>query len=136
MSAVIACALAAAPANAAFPGANGLIASVYNEFDRGGGDELALRLLDRSGRARATFARCSREYQSEPISGACPSDPAFSADGRVIAHGLDGQLALQAVSGGQPVVLPKLTERDANPHPSPIGSTWVRWGAPAWQPLR
>ena len=122
------CASVPARADAALPGRNGRIASVYHEFDRGGGLVLALRLLDRSGRVRARFARCSRADESEPISGACPSAPAFSADGRQIAHGIGGRLALQDVAGGPPVVLPKLTARDADPHPSPDGHKLVFTG--------
>jgi hypothetical protein len=128
LAAALALACAAVPANAAFPGRNGLIATVYDGFDRGGGVDMNLRLLDRNGRVKAKFARCSRPDESEPVSGACPSDPAFFADGRRIAYGLGSRIALQAVAGGAPVVLARLTERDADPYPSPGGGKLVFTG--------
>src|SRR5215210_3742087 len=97
--AVLAASFAAAPANAAFPGRNGRIATVYDEFDRGGGLDVNLRLLDRNGKTRAKFAGCSRPDESEPVSGDCPSDPAFFADGLRIAQALGARLAIQAVGG-------------------------------------
>jgi hypothetical protein len=131
--AVAAPALAVAPAEAAFPGRSGRIATVYHEFDRTG-FVFALRLLDRRGKVRARFSRCSRADQTEPVTGACPHDPAFSASGRQIEHSLGGRLALQDVSGGQPVVLPRLTERDGDPYPSPDGSRLVFTGRVAGKP--
>jgi hypothetical protein len=125
LAVALACACAASPAGAAFPGHDGLIATVFDQFDRGGGLDVNLRLLDRHGKTMAMFSRCFRDDESEPVTGDCPADPAFFPDGRRIALGLGRRLALQDVAGGAPVVLPKLTDSDSDPYPSPDGRELV-----------
>ena len=125
---LLACALAPPGARATYPGKNGRIATVYDQFDRGGGFDVSLRLLDRNGATKARFSRCSRPDESEDANGPCPYDPAFTPDGRTIAHTLGKRLALQASTGGAPTILPPLTARDRDPYPSPNGRKLVFTG--------
>jgi hypothetical protein len=104
--ALLACAVAPPPAHATYPGKNGAIATVYDQFDRGGGFDVSLRLLDPKGATKARFSRCSRPDESEDADGPCPYDPAFTPDGRTIAHTLGKRLALQSITGGPPRTLP------------------------------
>jgi hypothetical protein len=127
--ALLACALAPASARATYPGKNGPIATVYDQFDRGGGFDVSLRLLDPHGATKARFSRCFRADESEDADRPCPYDPAFTPDGRTIAHTLGKRLALQAVKGGPPTILPPLTARDRDPYPSPDGKKLVFTGS-------
>jgi hypothetical protein len=130
LGALVGCAAAAAaaPAHAGYAGRNGAIATVYDQFDRGGGFLVSLRLLDSRGATKARFSRCFREDESEDADRPCPYDPAFTPDGRTIAHTLGRRLALQPVAGGPPSVLPALTQRDRDPYPSPDGKRLVFTG--------
>src|SRR3954453_8601948 len=94
------CAAAAAPAHGGYAGRNGAIATVYDQFDRGGGFLVSLRLLDSRGATKARFSRCFREDESEDADRPCPYDPAFTPDGRTIAHTLGRRLALRLVFTG------------------------------------
>ena len=76
---------------AGYPGRNGDIAVLWNQFDRGGDDDRELRRVSRSGQVLNRFAPCSRPETDVPT-GLCPRDPAYSAIGSRIAFELEGRL--------------------------------------------
>jgi Tol biopolymer transport system component len=118
---------AAAPAAASFPGSNGRIAAEWSYFDRGGENEDKLQFFTASGREAGSFASCRRP-EFEPDTGLCPGHPSFSADGRRLAFGLEGRLAVARADGSGIVRLPALTEADSDPAWSPRGGRLVFTG--------
>jgi hypothetical protein len=115
---------------AGYPGRNGDIAVLWNQFDRGGDDDRELRRVSRSGQVLNRFAPCSRPETDVPT-GLCPRDPAYSASGSRIAFELEGRLALSAADGSAIVRWPALTERDEDPYWSPGGGRLVFTGSQA-----
>ena len=79
-------------------------------------------------------AACGRNDGGPPeaIPG-CPANPAFSASGSQLAFDLDGRLAVGSAAGKGVRILPRLTERDRDPHWSPSGDLLVFTGLRAGQ---
>ena len=119
--------LAAAPAYASFPGSNGSLASEFREIDRGGDDDRAIEVFGLNGRVGARLSPCARP-ESEPASGTCPANPAFSPDGNRIAYDLEGRLAIAAADGSNVFPLPRFTTADADPAFSPDATRLVFTG--------
>lgn len=122
-------ALAAAPAGAAFPGANGVIGYGWNSSDE---PELgppfryerAIRAVaPRTERVRTVIGCTSSE--SAPIAGNCAiptyRDPAFSPDGELIAFDAGARLALVRPDGSDLRLLPAHGTDDGEPTFSPCG---------------
>jgi WD40-like Beta Propeller Repeat len=73
----------AAPASASYPGRDGELAAVWNQFDRGGDSDFELRLVTPTGTVLRRVAACSRPEPSyEPPSGECPARPGLLVAGR------------------------------------------------------
>ncbi len=129
LAAALVLGVAAAPASATFPGANGRIGAEMHEFDRGGELNWELRLLDPGGANRRSLLRCDRGNVDQM--GRCPHNPSFSADGKRLAFDLDGRLVVAAADGSAMTTLPPLTGRDTDPHWSPDGTKLVFTGRQA-----
>jgi hypothetical protein len=125
-----ACATATSPALAGYPGSNGELVVLWNQFDRGGDDDRELRRVSLTGAVLNKFAPCSRPETGVPA-GLCPRDPAYSRDGSRLAFELEGRLALSAPNGSSIVTLPPLTQRDEDPYWSPAGDRLVFTGTQA-----
>lgn len=126
---LVALGLAAGPASAAFPGANGVIGYGWSSLDE---PELgppfryerAIRTVaPRSERVRTVIGCTSSE--AGPIAGNCAiptyRDPAFSRDGRLIAFDAGPRLALVRPDGSALRLLPARGADDGEPAFSPLG---------------
>ncbi|HYP47445.1 MAG TPA: hypothetical protein VEQ61_02295, partial [Thermoleophilaceae bacterium] len=89
--------LAAAPAQAALPGANGSLASEYRQIDRGGDDDREIQVFGLDGKVGARHSPCARP-EFDPDTGICPRDPSFSPNGKRIAFAREGRLAIASTS--------------------------------------
>jgi Tol biopolymer transport system component len=110
-------------AHASYPGANGNIAFVDDESDRGGEGFTDLRLLAPTGRVlRRAIQHCAfHEFEDRPDEKGCPGSPSFSRHGDRLAFPIDGRLAVAAADGTGRVLLPQLTDADIEP-------AWTRDG--------
>jgi len=116
-----------ASAAASFPGRNGQVAAADRQTDRAGSTD-ALSLYSRRGGLIRQVASCGpNEGLPEAIRG-CPADPAFSPSGSQLAFDVDGRLAVGSATGKGVRTLPRLTERDGDPHWSPSGDRLVFTG--------
>ena len=121
--------VAAAPAQAAFPGRNGLVA--YYQDDVGGLEDHGISTETLSGRGvRGPLGPSCAEGRPDP----CPRHPAWSPDGRRLAFDLDGRLGVMDADGGNVTMLsfPGITA--SRPAWSPAGDQLVFQGLTAAQP--
>ncbi|HEX2232567.1 MAG TPA: hypothetical protein VHG69_04300 [Thermoleophilaceae bacterium] len=111
---------APAPAQAAFPGRNGLVA--YYQDDVGGLEDHGISTETLSGRgARGPLGPSCAEGRPDP----CPRHPAWSPDGRRIAFDLGGRIGIMDADGGNVTTLsfPGITA--SRPAWSPAGDRLV-----------
>ena len=113
-----------AAAEATYRGANGNIAVVESNSDRGGEGDTDLRLLGPSGgTVNRSLQHCAyHEFEDLPDERFCPSSPTFSEDGARLAYAIDDRLAVARADGSARVVLPRLTEEDSEPAWTPSGA--------------
>lgn len=121
--------LLAPPAEAASPGANGVLAVSYDEFGRGGEQFYGIKLIRPGGTLERTFAKCENN-EFDPALAPCPYEPAFSPDGSRVAYRIDDQLAVADVDGTDLRLLAQVTARDSQPAWSPDGDSLVFTGRP------
>jgi TolB protein len=110
----------AAPAQAAFPGRNGLVA--YYQDDVGGLEDHGISTETLAGRGvRGPLGPSCAEGRPDP----CPRHPAWSPDGRRVAFDLDGRLGIMDADGGNVTMLsfPGITA--SRPAWSPAGDRLV-----------
>jgi TolB protein len=125
--------LLAAPAQAAFPGANGQLAFGWLDRD---GDEPVKRSIDVArpgGQGRSSLRACL-QVAGRPGEGDCSIDyrsPAWSPNGKRLAFDAGERLALMRSDGSRFRLLPGHTADDGEPAWSPDGRRLVFSGADA-----
>jgi WD40 repeat protein len=127
-----------APADAAFPGDNGLIAFKWFELSE---DELALNpstvkhsidVARPGGQARRTLRACV-EVGGEPDTGDCSIEyfsPAWAPGGKRLAFDAGARLGVMRSDGTGFRLLPQVTANDGEPAWSPDGRRLVLSGPP------
>ena len=134
LAAAVAVLLAAAPAQATFPGRNGAIAYVH----AGGSGEQG-PVVDTRGLYAAvprsqdplTLLECqvTDGVPSGDCIGTAYASPSYSRSGRRIVFDTGAQLALLAADGSNPTLLPAVTADDGDPVFSPDGRSIAFTGA-------
>jgi TolB protein len=113
----------AGPAQAAFPGRNGLVA--FFQDDVGGLEDHGISTAGLVGRGQAgPLGPSCAEGRPDP----CPRRPAWSADGRRLAFDLAGRLGVMAADGSNVQLLAFPGIRAARPAWSPGGDRLVFQG--------
>lgn len=122
----------AAPAHAAYPGANGKL--VFFQDGVGGTDPIGLAVADATGRNQSPNPLgpvCASEGSDPP--GPCPREPIWSPGGTLIAFGLGGTVATMKPDGSDVQRLPltgyaRVTSPAWSPDGSRIAFSAVRGG--------
>ena len=133
-AALLAIALLAPPAHAAFPGRNGAVGYAVSSFSGDMAPQrevtgLEARLI---GRARASeIIRCERT-DGAPAGGDCTTaefaSPSYSPNGRRLVFDAGRQIGLIRADGGGLRLLPRVTTNDGDPAFSPDGRRIVFTG--------
>ncbi len=114
---------AAAPAEAAYPGANGML--VFFQDGVGGVEPVGLAVSDADGKNNSPplGPLCGGEQGGPEARAPCPDDPVWSPDGMRIAFGLGSTVATMKPDGTDVVRLPlRGLSRVTSPSYSPDGT--------------
>ena len=119
----------AAPAQAAFPGRNGLVA--HYQADVGGLEDHGISTVGFGGAGwTGPIGPSCAEGRPDP----CPQYPAWSPDGRRVAFDLDGRIGIMDADGGNVRTLSFPGVPASRPAWSPAGDRLVFQGLPAGSP--
>jgi TolB protein len=120
-----------APAEAAFPGRNGVVGYASESADNACCVTNAIVVVGPDGHGERVLRRCRRELPSGILSGDCSisyASPAWSPSGKRLAFDAGVGLALVDGNGGHFRLLSPVTRDDGEPAWSPDGSRLVLTG--------